>query len=107
VNVCPATTMVAVRAAPVFAATRYSSTPSPLPDPPDPIVSQLAVAAAVHAHSDPAVTRSVPVELSEPTLLLAGEMVNSHGAGVGGGGGVGTGEGSGVGAGSGFRMDAC
>ena len=39
------------------------------------IVSQLLVTLAVHAHPAPAVTRSVPVESSAPTLSLAGEMV--------------------------------
>ena len=110
-TVLPATAIVAVRAAPLFAATRYSTEPSPLPEAPDVTVSQLASAAAVHAQSGPAVTWIVPVELSEPTVLLAGETVNSHGAGGGGGDGVGVGigKGNGVGDGTGFGLsvDVC
>ena len=95
VNVFPAAMMVALRAAPAFTATRYSTKPSPLPDPPDVIVSQLAFSVAVHAQPDPAVTLIVPLDPSEPTLSLVGEMLNTHGAGAGGG----VGEGGGVGAG--------
>jgi hypothetical protein len=99
--------MVALRAAPVFAATRYSTEPLPLPDAPDVIVSQLAFPVAVQAQPDPAVTLIVPVDPSEPTLTLVGEMVNTHwtgGGGVGdgvGAGGAGSGAGAGVGIGSG------
>lgn len=71
----PATVMVAVRPAPVFAATRYSTWPLPLPDEPDRIVSQLEFSTAVHVQLDAVVTRIVPVEASEPTLLVVGEMV--------------------------------
>ena len=56
VNVLPATSIVALRAAPVFAATRYATDPFPAPDDPPLIVSQLAVVVAVHAQLDPAVT---------------------------------------------------
>ena len=102
-NVFPATVMVALRAAPPFAATRYSTEPLPLPDSPDVMVSQLAFPVAVHAQPDPAVTVIVPLDPSEPTLSLDGEMLNTQGAGGGGGGaGDGAGVGSGVGAGSGF-----
>jgi hypothetical protein len=100
VNVFPAAMMVALRAAPAFTSTRYSTEPSPLPDPPDAMVSQLAFAVAVHAQSDPAVTWIVPVDASEPTLLLVGEMLNTQGAGVGVGAGVGAGVGSGFGEGA-------
>ena len=79
------------------------------------IVSQLLVTLAVHAHPAPAVTRSVPVESSAPTLSLAGEMVNEHaaggagvGAGAGGGAGAGAGAGAGPGAGGGVVVaSAC
>ena len=110
-NVFPATVMVALRAAPPFAATRYSTEPLPLPDSPDAIVSQLALPIAVHAQPDPAVTVIVPLDASEPTLWLVGEMPNTQGAGgigtgpgVGGGAGDGAGVGSGVGVGSGFSV---
>ena len=106
-TVLPATAIVAVRAAPLFTATRYSTEPSPLPDAPDVTVSQLASAAAVHAQSGPAVTWIVPVELSEPTALLAGETVNSHGAGGGVGVGIGKGNGVGDGTGLGLSVDTC
>jgi hypothetical protein len=56
VKVCPATEIVALRAAPALAATLYSREPSPLPDPPEVMVSQLVFSVAVHAHPDPAVT---------------------------------------------------
>jgi hypothetical protein len=102
VNVFPATVIVALRAGPAFAATRYSIEPSPLPDPPDVMVSQLASPVATHAQSDPVVTRIVPVELSEPTLLLVGEMVYTQGPGVG----IGVGVGAGAGMGSGLPVDA-
>ena len=68
--------------------------PSPLPDAPDVTVSQLVFSVAVHAQSRPAVTWIVPVEPSEPTLLLVGAMPNTQGAG---GVGVGAGVGSGFG----------
>jgi hypothetical protein len=73
----------------------------PLPDPPDVIVSQLAFSVAVHAQPDPAVTLIVPADPSEPTLLLVGEMLNTHAAG-----GEGVGVGSGMGAGTGFGVAA-
>ena len=82
----------------------------PLPDPPDVIVSQLAFSVAVHAQPEPAVTLIVPLDASEPTLSLVGEMLNTHGAGAGGGGGgagaggVGPGVGAGAGVGSGFSV---
>jgi hypothetical protein len=107
VTVLPATAIVAVRAAPPFTATRYSTEPSPLPEAPDVTVSQLASAAAVHAQSGPAATWIVPVELSEPTVLLAGETVNSHGAGGGVGVGIGKGNGVGDGPGLGLSVDVC
>lgn len=93
-KVVPATVIVALRAAPALPATRYSIEPSPLPDPPDVMVSQLASSVAAHAHAGPAVTWIVPVELSEPTLLLVGAMLNTQGAG-----GMGVGVGAGVGPG--------
>lgn len=55
-NVLPATVIVAFRAAPLFAATRYSIRPLPLPDVPDVIVSQLVFSIAVHAQPEPAMT---------------------------------------------------
>jgi hypothetical protein len=84
----------------------------PLPDPPDVIVTQLEFSVALHAHSAPAVTWIVPVDVSEPTLVLVGEMLNTQatgagfGAGAGGAGeGAGVGE-SGAGAGSGVSVGA-
>jgi hypothetical protein len=56
VNVFPAALMIALRAAPLFAATRYSILPLPLPDVPETIVSQLAFPLAVHAQPDAVVT---------------------------------------------------
>ena len=100
-NVFPATVMVALRAAPPFGATRYSTEPLPLPDSPDVIVSQLALPVAVQAQPDPAVTVIVPLDPSEPTLSLVGEMLNTQGAGGSGGAGPGGGAGDGVGVGSG------
>jgi hypothetical protein len=91
--------MVALRAVPAFAATRYSTEPLPLPDPPDEIVSQLALPVAVHVQPDPAVTLIVPVDPSAPTLALVGEMSGTHGAGAGPGCGAGGGAGDGAGAG--------
>jgi hypothetical protein len=91
VNVCPAAVIVPLRAAPAFTATRYSIVPSPLPDWPDVMVSQSAFWVAAHAHPDPAVTWIVPAELSEPTLLLVGAMLNTQGCGGMGGGAVGSG----------------
>jgi hypothetical protein len=73
--------------------------PFPVPDVPELIVNQFADSVAVHAQPDPAVTLMVPVDASEPTLLLVGEMVKAHGAGVGTGVGVGVGAGAGVGVG--------
>lgn len=79
----------------------------PFPDPPELMVSQLPFAVAVHAHPAPAVTSIVPVDSSEPTVLLAGEMLKTHGTGVGVGAGVGAGAGAGgVGAGVGVGAGA-
>jgi hypothetical protein len=75
--------------------------PFPVPDAPELIVNQFADSVAVHAQPDPAVTLMVPVDASEPTLLLVGEMVKAHGAGVGTGVGVGVGAGVGAGDGAG------
>lgn len=55
-KVFPATVSVALRAAPVFAATRYSTLPLPLPEAPDAIVSQFELPLAVQAQPAPAVT---------------------------------------------------
>lgn len=100
VNVLPAAVIVPVRAAPVLAAARYSTRPLPLPDAPETIVSQLALAVAVHAQVVPLVTWMDPVVASEPTLLLAGAMSNVQGAGVGLGDGDGGAGAGGAGAGS-------
>jgi hypothetical protein len=75
VKLLPATEMVAVRAGPVFAATRYSTSPLPLPDPPDRMVSQLEFSVAFQAQPDAVVTSINPSEASEPTLLVVGEML--------------------------------
>jgi len=70
---------------------------------PEVIVNQSTESVAVHAQPDPAVTLMVPVDESEPTLLLVGEIVKLHGvgAGVGAGGGTGVGDGAGFGVGAG------
>jgi len=75
--------------------------PFPVPDVPEVIVNQFTDAAAVHAQPDPAVTLMVPVDESEPTLLLVGEIVKVHGVGTGVGAGVGAGLGDGAGVGVG------
>jgi hypothetical protein len=67
VNVCPAIVSVPVRADPVFAAALKVTDPLPLPDAALVIVSQFALALAVHAHPLAVVTATVPVPPAAPT----------------------------------------
>src|SRR5436853_7837718 len=62
--------MLADRAAPVLAAMLYATVPLPVPDDPDEMVMKLALACAVHAHVDAAVTAIVPVVADALTLVV-------------------------------------
>jgi hypothetical protein len=95
----PAIVSVPVRAAPVFAATRYATAPLPAPDAPAVIVIHAAFDVAVHAQvAGVAVTLTLPFDASAPTFAPSAAIVITHGSG---GGGVGEGVGGGGGAGSG------
>jgi len=61
VNEVPLMVSVAVRDAPVFAATVKLTVPLPLPDPPLVIVTNVALLVAVHVQPVPAVTGTEPV----------------------------------------------
>jgi hypothetical protein len=69
---------VAVRAAPVLAAALKLTVPFPVPFPPDVIVSQDALLAAVQAHPAPAVTLTLPVPPPAGTLPLGGAIENEQ-----------------------------
>jgi hypothetical protein len=60
-TVCPATVMVPLRAAPVFASTRNASPPEPVPFAPEAIEIQLALLTAVHGQSPAVFTEIVPI----------------------------------------------
>jgi len=60
VTVCPATLKVPVRASPVFWLTEKFTVPFPVPDPPEEIVIQETLLAAVQAHPAAAVTLALP-----------------------------------------------
>jgi hypothetical protein len=60
VNVVPAIVNVALRAAPVFAATANVAVPLPVPEAPAEIVRKAALLVAVHVHPVPAVTGTEP-----------------------------------------------
>ena len=64
------TVMVAVRAAPVFAAMLYATEPLPVPDAPEPIVTNAALLVAVHEQLDAAVTGMVPVVAAPETFVV-------------------------------------
>ena len=68
VKVVPAMVSVAVRAAPVLAATVMVAVPLPLPDPPAEIVTNVALLVAVHVHPVPAVTATDAVPPAAPNV---------------------------------------
>src|SRR5262249_15253829 len=80
-NVDPAIVSVAVRAAPVLAATVKFAVPLPLPDAPDVNVTKVALLVAVHAHPVPAVTGTDPVPPAAPKFdaLIAPAVVVQDG----------------------------
>src|SRR5207302_1489234 len=80
VNVCPAAVSLVARAAPVFAATLYSTVPLPVPDAPALIVIHGTLDAAVQAQAGPAVTATVAVAPAAPTEAVVGASENAHGA---------------------------
>jgi hypothetical protein len=79
VNVVPAMVSVAVRAAPVLAATVKLAVPPPLPDAPADIVTNVALLVAVHAQPLPAVIGTDPVPPAAPNVdALIAPAVTVH-----------------------------
>jgi hypothetical protein len=79
VNVVPAIDSVAVRAAPVLAATVKLAVPLPLPDAPAEIVTNVALLVAVHAQPLPAVIGTDPVPPAAPNVdALIAPAVTVH-----------------------------
>ena len=68
VNVVPATTSVAVRAAPALAATVKLIVPLPVPDAPAEMVTKAALIVAVHAQVVPAVIGTDPLPPAAPNV---------------------------------------
>ena len=54
--------------------------PLPVPDPPDVIVTKVALLVAVHAQVDAAVTGIVPVDAEAATLVVTVPSVTEHDA---------------------------
>ena len=87
VNVCPPTVSVPVRSPPRFSAASNVTVPFPVPEAPFVIVSQGALALAVHVHvAADAVTVIDPEPPSLLTSCLFGEIEMAQGGGGGGGG---------------------
>ncbi len=84
VNVVPATVSVAVRAAPVFAATVNVTVLLPLPDAPAEIVTKVALLVAAHVHPVPAVTGTdaVPPAAPNDEVLIVPAVTVHDGAEV-------------------------
>ena len=72
VKVWAAIVAVPVRAAPVFCATFSLTVPAPVPEPPDAMVIQGALAAADHAHEAPVETATVDVPPAAASASLDG-----------------------------------
>ena len=77
-KVCPAIVNVPERAPPVLAAALYWTVPLPLPLPPDVMVSQDALLAAVQEHPPPAVTPTLPVPPPPAALALDWDSENEQ-----------------------------
>jgi hypothetical protein len=65
---------VPVREPPVFAATRYRTVPSPVPDAPEVIVIHDTLLVAVHVHPLVVSTFTLPVSSRAGTLSLVREI---------------------------------
>jgi hypothetical protein len=79
VNVCPATEITPIRSLPVFSATTYCTVPSPVPDPPETIVTHATWLVALHEHpEDVDTTIGAPLPPAAAIDSLRGAIVAAH-----------------------------